>query len=89
MKISLTVFLEKAPGFIPLNASTVAVSRPDGAFQVAIGMSLLTSRMIRDQSGADEPNDSVSLFGSLLLFPIQTPTARAGALGSFGGARKP
>src|SRR3954447_19472677 len=45
--------------------------------------------MIRDQSGADDARESVSVFGSLLLLPIQTPTASAGRLLSFGGARKP
>ena len=87
MKSSLTVFDENGPGRSPLKASTVTTSSPDGAFQPSIGSPWLTSRMIRDHSGADEPSDSVSLFGSLLLLPIQTPTARAGSSGSFGGAR--
>jgi hypothetical protein len=87
MKISLTVFLVNGPGFIPVNASTVASTRPGGRFQVAIGMPLLTSRMMRDQSGADELSDRVSVLGALLLLPIHTPTARAGAFLSFGGAR--
>jgi hypothetical protein len=78
MNSSLTVFVVNGPGFMPLNASTVAVTRPDGACQPSTGRSLLTSRMIRDQSGADDASDSVSVLGSLLLLPIQTPTASAG-----------
>ena len=43
--------------------------------------------MIADQSGAEESSERLPLFGSLLLLPIQTPTTRAGAVLSFGGAR--
>ncbi len=57
--------------------------------KVAIGEPFVTSVMIRDQSGADEPSDSVSVSGELSLLPIQTPTTIAGAFGSFGGATKP
>src|SRR5262245_12682638 len=89
MNSSVTVFLLNGPGRIPVNASTEASTRPDGLCQPSIGRSLLTSRMIRDHSGADEARDSVSVFGSLLLLPIQTPTASAGNDGSSGGARKP
>src|SRR6185503_6744925 len=89
MNSSSTVFVVNGPGRMPVNASTLATSRPEGLCQPSIGRSLLTSRMMRDQSGADESSDNVSVFGSLLLFPIQTPTARAGSDGSFGGARKP
>ena len=88
MNSSLTVFDVNGPGRMPAERVDRRGRRARTArFQPSIGMPLLTSRMIRDQSGADEPSDSVSLFGSLLLLPIQTPTARAGAFGSFGGAR--
>ena len=87
MKISVTVFDVNGPGRMPVNASTFASTSPDGRCQPSIGRPLLTSRMIRDQSGADEASESVSVFGSLLLLPIQTPTASAGSVGSSGGAR--
>ena len=74
------------PGRMPVNASTAASSRSRRRDHPTIGTSVLTSRMIRDQSGADEASDSVSVFGSLLLLPIQTPTAVAGTDGSSGGA---
>jgi hypothetical protein len=87
MKSSLTVLELPAPGFMPLKASTVATSRPSGAVHSAIGIPALTSRMIRDQRGADDARESASVLGSLLLLPIQTPTARAGFVRSSGGAR--
>ena len=83
----MTVFVVNGPGLRPVKASTLAVLRPLGALNDAIGMSLLTASVIADQSGADESSDRLPLFGSLLLLPIQTPTARAGASLSFGGAR--
>ena len=60
-----------------------------GGLNWAIGMSLLISVRIADQSGADESSESLPSFGSLSLLPIQTPTASAGAFWSLGGARKP
>ena len=89
MNSSLTVFLVNGPGLRPVNASTVAVCRPLGALNVSIGYFFETSVMMADHSGADESSDRLPRFGSLLLLPIQTPTARAGCLGSLGGARKP
>ena len=83
----MTVFFVNGPGLSPVNASTVAVLRPLGGLNLAIFMPLLTSVRIADQSGADVSSDSLPLFGLLSLLPIQTPTARAGAFLSAGGAR--
>src|SRR5690242_12428466 len=89
MNISLTVETVPGPGSNPLNASTVASTRPSGRLKFAIGSFWLTSVRIRDHSGADDWSDSASVFGELSELPIQTPTARAGAFGSVGGARYP
>src|SRR5579862_1484657 len=87
MKSSFTVATVYGPGRSPLNASTLAVTRPDGAWKLAIGRPWLMSVRIRDQTGADDASDRTWLFGVESELPIQTPTARAGAFGSDGGAR--
>ena len=74
------------PGRYPVNASTDALTRPFGWRKSTIGVPLVTSAMIRDQSGADDPSERVSVSGELSLLPIQTPTTTAGAFGSAGGA---
>src|SRR6185369_7309322 len=89
MNSSVTFFVVNGPGFIPLNASTDSSTMPFGRLKPTIGVPALTSVRIRDQSGADDFRDRVSLSGSLLLLPIQIPTTRAGAFGSLGGARYP
>ena len=86
-KSSLTVFFVNGPGRRPVNASTVAVLRPPGGLNLAIGYFALTSSSRADHSGAEESSYRLPLFGALLLLPIQIPATRAGALGSFGGAR--
>src|SRR5262245_14360742 len=86
MKSSLTVATVYGPGSRPLNASTFARTRPDGGLKSAIGRPWLSSVRIRDQVGADDASESRWLFGVESELPIQTPTARAGAVASAGGA---
>ena len=89
MNISLTLDTVPGPGSIPLKASTVTSTSPSGRSNFAIGSFWLTSVRIRDQTGAEDASDSASLFGDESELPIHTPTARAGAFGSPGGARYP
>src|SRR3989442_12449947 len=89
MKCSLTVFLLNGPGFNPVNASTVASTIPDGRLKSAIGMPWLAwvrnaCHMLAAVSRATVPRGGMLLS----LLPIQAPTTRAGALGSFGGGGK-
>ena len=76
---------------MPVNASTVAVTRPLGLTRakLSIGIPLETSATMADHRGADVSSDSLPSLGELSELPIQTPTTRPGAFGSFGGARKP
>ncbi len=70
-----------------MNASTVAVlSASFGGLNWAIFVPLVTSVRIADQSGAEVSSESLPSLGLLSLLPIQTPTARAGAFLSAGGA---
>ena len=77
------------PGNRPLNASTVTSTSPSGRLNFASGRFWLTSVRMRDQSGADDSRDRLSVFGVPSELPIHTPTTRPGAFGSLGGARKP
>src|SRR5437868_15212208 len=87
MKSSFTVATVYGPGSRPLKASTFAFTMPEGALKSAIGRPWLTSVRIRDHVGADDASDRRWLFGIESEFPIQTPTASAGEVGSAGGAR--
>ena len=87
MNSSLTVLVVNGPGLRPVNASTVAVCSPAGALNAAIGVPRLISVRMADHNGADVSSESLPSLGVLSLLPIQIPTARAGAFGSFGGAR--
>src|SRR3954451_13605214 len=88
-KYSVTVFDVPGPGAKPVNASTLARTRPLGGWNDANGMPFETSDRIADHRGADESSESEPLFGSLFELPIQTPTTSAGSFLSFGGATKP
>ena len=76
---------------MPVNASTVAVSRPLGRIRAkpSIGMPFDTSDRIADHSGADVSSESLPSLGVLSELPIQTPATRAGRFLLDGGARKP
>ena len=91
MNSSSTVRREPAPGFMPVNASTFAVSRPLGRIRAkpSIGMPFDTSDRIADHSGADVSSDSLPSLGVLSELPIQTPATSAGRFLLDGGARKP
>ena len=69
---------------IRIRVDELSARRPQRSLTVT---RTVAERTLADQSGAEEPSDRVSVFGSLLLLPIQTPTASAGAFGSAGGAR--
>ena len=73
---SSSTVLRVAPlGFMPVNASTVAVTRPLGLVRAkpSIGMPLETSDRIADHSGADVSSESLPSLGELSELPIQTP----------------
>ena len=74
---------------MPVNASTVAVTRPLGRVRAkpSIGMPLETSDRIADHSGADVSSDSLPSLGVLSELPIQTPATSAGSFLFDGGAR--
>jgi hypothetical protein len=67
----------------------VAVSISFGGLKVATLSPLLTSCRIADQRGAEVSSESLPSLGLLSLLPIQTPTDRAGAFLSAGGATYP
>ena len=71
-----------APGFMPVNASTVAVSRPLGLVRAkpSIGMPFETSDRIADHSGAEVSSESLPSLGELSELPIQTPATSAGSV---------
>src|SRR5450759_1137298 len=90
-KISLTVLRVVGPGSIPVNASTVLVTRPLGLTRAkpSIGMPLETSDRMADHRGAEVSRDSLPSLGELSELPSQTPATRAGRVLLDGGARKP
>ncbi len=89
MNSSSTVLRVAPLGFMPVNASTVAVTRPLGLMRAnpSIGMPFETSERIADHSGADVSSESLPSLGVLSELPIQTPATRAGSVLSVGGAR--
>ena len=86
---SVTVLRVAPLGFMPVNASTVAVTRPLGLTRAkpSIGMPLDTSDRIADHRGADVSSDSLPSLGELSELPIQTPATSAGSVFDDGAAR--
>ena len=76
-------------GCRPVNASTVAVTRPLGLepAKPSIGMPLDTSDRIADQRGAEVSSESLPSLGELSELPIQTPATSAGSVLDDGAAR--
>src|SRR3954469_7859896 len=76
---------------MPVNASTVTVSRPFGFVRrkPSIGIPWETSDRIADHNGADVSSESLPSFGVLSELPIHTPATRPGRLLADGIARKP
>src|SRR5205823_5168304 len=71
MKFSVTVLRLNGPGFMPLKASTLALTMPGGALKLAIGMCRLAWVRNACQRLADDSRATVPFGGILLsLLPI-------------------
>jgi len=87
---SSSTVLRVAPlGLRPVNASTVALTRPLGLVRAKPSTlrSLDTSERIADHSGAEVSSESLPSLGVLSELPIQTPATRAGSVLDDGMAR--